>query len=78
MKRIYSPEKGVKMYTRSIANKLNLLKILYDNECEDYLEFSELERELCKPNEYVAKAKKLKDHYRRRILLIHLGTLLST
>ena len=65
------------MYTRSIANKLNLLKILYDNACEDYIEFSELEPNRLS-NQYVAKAKMQKNYFRRKILAIHLGSLLST
>lgn len=62
------------MYTRSIANKLNLLKILYDNECETHKELTELK--LGDPFGYIAEAKRLKNIYRIKILNLHLKSLL--
>ena len=64
------------MYTRSITNKLNLLKILYDNACEDIEVYGEYDGSFMQS--CVKEAKMQKDIFRRRILATHLGSLLST
>ena len=76
MKRISADSSMCSMYTRSIANKLNLLKILYDNECETHKELTELE--FGDPLGYIAEAKRLKNIYRIKILNLHVKSLLST
>ena len=64
------------MYTRSIANKLNLLTMLYDHECETHKELTKLE--LGDPLGYIADAKRLKNIYRIKILNLHVKSLLAT
>ena len=63
------------MYLRSVTKKLNLLTILFDNECETYNELTELK--LGDPLGYISEAKRLKNIYRNKILNLHIKSLLT-
>ena len=61
------------MYSRSIAQKINLLTILFDNACLDIEEYSAFGGEYMEA--LVDEAKIRRDQFRRRLLFYHLRTI---